>query len=122
MADRVNDGHQIERNFNSTDDLYQPNPSPDVIAHPLTSNSILNKLAVTRKDCIAAIHTQESMLLRQPEENLKEEEKRAACEEYMDHLGLRGYPLDKWNLQQTRAPLMEPNNSARNVLAGSLKR
>ena len=97
---RVVDENQIDRHFgrDELDDLYQFEPSifdsENPNSNPISAvpkDELLAQLLISRKEILYKYHEHDSLLQHQEDQNLSEEDKKAAWEEYEKEK--RGVPL-----------------------------
>ncbi|CAL1534464.1 unnamed protein product [Lymnaea stagnalis] len=89
LSQRVVDEHQIERHFSANDlkELYnfKPDRWDDGTEKPtlaLPKDPLLAEILQNNKHCVHSFHEHDSLLENQVDQNLTEEEKKAAWEEY----------------------------------------
>ncbi|KAH9519843.1 hypothetical protein Btru_071052 [Bulinus truncatus] len=89
LSQRVVDEHQIERHFSANDlkELYnfRPDRWDDGSEKPtlaLPKDPLLAEILQSNRQCVVTFHEHDSLLENQVDQNLTEEEKKAAWEEY----------------------------------------
>ncbi|KAK6975334.1 transcriptional regulator ATRX, partial [Biomphalaria glabrata] len=89
LSQRVVDEHQIERHFSANDlkELYnfRPDRWDDGTEKPtlaLPKDPLLAEILQSNRHCVVSFHEHDSLLENQVDQNLTEEEKKAAWEEY----------------------------------------
>lgn len=116
LSSRVVDEHQVERHFKFDDitEMYKYNPDEksERPTPPVPKDRLLADLLISHKDWIDSYFEHDTLLVNKQDEELTEEERKAAWEEYRTENDRRPVPsnlsmADLVTLQKIKARLLE---------------